>query len=239
MVASVVIISGGMDSTVLLAAAVNEWGPQQVSALSFDYGQRHRRELGFAQWQARHYEVPWHLVDLRSVNELIDTSALTDPGIEVPEGHYEDETMKITVVPNRNSMMLNIAIAHAVAEKAVDVRIGIHAGDHAVYPDCRPDFIAKLQSLAHIACEGFINPAFAVLAPFVMMTKADIAQLGDELKVDWTQTWSCYKGGDIHCGRCSTCLERIEAFGIAGVSDPTNYADVSLYEELVKEGKLQ
>jgi 7-cyano-7-deazaguanine synthase len=135
-------------------------------------------------------------------------------------------------------MMLNIAIAHAVSVGAVEVCIGVHAGDHAVYPDCRPDFIAQLNRLAHIACEGFINPDFLVLAPYVHLTKADIAKRGEALQVEWLDTWSCYKGGDIHCGRCSTCLERIEAFSLANVDDPTNYEDLRLYEELVSQGKL-
>lgn len=239
MVKAVVVVSGGMDSTTLLYDVCDGYDPEDVSALSFDYGQRHKKELMYAMASCETLGVQHHVVDLQSVTKLIKTSALTDPGTEVPEGHYEDATMRITVVPNRNAMMLNIAIAHAVSVGASVVFTGVHAGDHAVYPDCRPEFIEQMTKLARIANEGFIDKDFRIFAPFVTWTKAEIAEHGQRIGVDWNCTWTCYKGGDIHCGRCSTCLERIEAFSVAGVLDPVEYADLSYYNDLVKEGKLQ
>jgi 7-cyano-7-deazaguanine synthase len=232
----VVVLSGGMDSTTALYWALEEFG--DAEAISFNYGQRHKVELEYAQCTTVQLQVDHHIVDLSSVQQLIASSALTDPSSDVPEGHYEDETMKQTVVPNRNAMMLNIAIARAVAIKSTAVVTGIHAGDHAVYPDCRPEFVFALNQLVQVACEGFAQDNLRVLAPFVTSTKAQIAATGDQLGVNWENTWSCYKGGEAHCGRCSTCLERIEAFSIADVADPTTYKDLSLYYELHNKGAL-
>lgn len=220
---ALVVTSGGMDSTTAVYWAKERY--DSIETISFDYGQRHKKELAFAKDTARRLDVPWLVVDLMSINELIRTSALTNPNIDVPEGHYADETMKLTVVPNRNSMMLNIAAARAVSMGHAAIITGVHAGDHAVYPDCRPEFIQQLEVLLHVANEGFIDPDFAVSAPFINLTKAQIAQEGDTLGVPWDQTWTCYKGDEYHCGRCSTCVERIEAFHIAGVDDPTFYMD--------------
>ena len=235
----VVILSGGMDSTVALYTVLDSVGYRSVSAISINYDQRHKKELEYAAATCRRTSVPHYVVDLRSINELIQSSSLTNPNQDVPEGHYEEDSMKATVVPNRNAIMLNIAIGHAVSIGANRVVTGVHAGDHAVYPDCRPEFIDKLTELAHVANEGFIPIDFFVSAPFVHMSKADIAKIGDKLNVPWEDTWTCYKGGEIHCGRCSTCMERIEAFSIAEVNDPTHYEDLSLYEDLVEQGKLK
>lgn len=220
---AVVITSGGMDSTTAVYWAKHYFG--EIETMSFDYGQRHKKELEFAQRTADKLGHKHHLVDLTGVTDLISTSALTNPLIAVPDGHYEEETMKITVVPNRNAMMLNIAIARAVAIGAEAVVIGVHSGDHAIYPDCRVEFISLQEKTAQIANEGFIHPLFQLVAPFVHMTKANIASLGKELEVPWHETWTCYKGGEIHCGRCSTCVERLEAFHVAGVPDQTEYED--------------
>jgi 7-cyano-7-deazaguanine synthase len=152
---------------------------------------------------------------------------LTDHDRDVPDGHYAEETMKATVVPNRNMIMLSIAVGYAVTVEAGNgVWTGVHSGDHFIYPDCRPQFIQRVNETAKVANEGFMQwlPE-AITAPFLGSTKADICGLGAELGVDFRKTWSCYKGGVIHCGRCGTCVERKEAFRLSEVIDPTEYED--------------
>jgi 7-cyano-7-deazaguanine synthase len=223
----VAIVSGGMDSTVLAYDLAYSVKGENLTMLSVNYGQRHKKELAYAEATAVRLEAEWHCVDLTSVQSLLGGSALTDERIDVPHGHYAAETMKATVVPNRNAIMLSVATGVAVAKGAIAVATGVHAGDHAIYPDCRPEFIAAFEAMALIANEGFIHPDFVLAAPFVHKTKADIARLGNELGVPWELTWSCYEGGDVHCGLCSTCVERREAFDLADVTDPTTYADTT------------
>jgi 7-cyano-7-deazaguanine synthase len=152
----------------------------------------------------------------------------------VPDGHYAEDTMKATVVPNRNMMMLSIAGAVAIAEEAEFVATGTHAGDHFIYPDCRPEFIAAASAALLVGNTGFSSPGFrGIVAPFIHSTKADICATGDVLGVPWDATWSCYKGGAIHCGRCGTCVERAEAFDLAGVDDPTEYEDATFWRQAV------
>jgi len=230
---AVVITSGGMDSTTAVYWAQHYF--QDIEAMSFDYGQRHVKELACAAEIAEDLGIMHHIVDLKSIGDLIATSALTNLLVDVPEGHYAEDTMKITVVPNRNAMMINIAAARAVAIQATSVVIGVHAGDHAVYPDCREKFINAQEATLHIAMEKFIHPEFQLAAPFLHMTKANIASLGDELGVPWHKTWTCYKGGEIHCGRCSTCVERLEAFHIAGVAESTEYEDRNYWRQAVAD----
>jgi len=222
---SVVILSGGLDSTVALAKAVQESSYADVHALSFDYGQRHKKELEHAKAITDHYTVEHHIVDLTSITPLISNSSQTSEDIAVPHGHYAEENMKATVVPNRNMIMLSIAIGWAVNIDAAQVVFGVHAGDHDIYPDCRPEFVDKMDEIAAIANWHPVE----VYAPFRNMTKADIVAEGDELVVPWALTWSCYEGGEIHCGKCATCIERREAFYHALVDDPTIY-QVSLME---------
>lgn len=219
----VVIVSGGMDSVTLAHHLAHEG--HEIDLVSFYYGQRHKRELAYAERCAARLGVPQTTIMLDGLVGVLPGSALTDPTVDVPEGHYADETMKATVVPNRNMMMLSVAIAIAVARKADGVATGVHAGDHPIYPDCRPEFIRQMQAVARVANEGFCVPGFAVIAPFSYLTKTAIAALGDSLAVPWDQTWSCYKGSVRHCGRCGTCVERREAFALAGVTDPTDYEE--------------
>lgn len=213
---TILIYSGGLDSTVLLYRLRAEG--HEVRCLSVDYGQRHRRELGCAAEICRRAGVEHRVADLSSIRPLLGGSSQTDE-IAVPEGHYAEETMKLTVVPNRNMILLAVAIGWAVSLKYDAVAYAAHGGDHPVYPDCRPEFIAAMDAAAAL-CDWH---TVRVLSPFTGMTKAGIVRAGAALGVPFGRTWSCYKGGERHCGRCGTCVERREAFQRAGVADPTEY----------------
>jgi 7-cyano-7-deazaguanine synthase len=195
----------------------------RLTLLSVDYGQRHGKELLFAARTAAALGAVHHVADLRLAGQLLGGSALTSAAVPVPDGHYTDESMRAMVVPNRNALLLDLATGLAVSTGAGAVAYGAHAGDHAVYPDCRPEFVAAYQHMALTANAGFLPGGFTVLAPFIAMTKADIASLAARLGVPVDQTWSCYRGGDAHCGTCGTCTERREAFALAGINDPTAY----------------
>jgi 7-cyano-7-deazaguanine synthase len=220
---AVAIVSGGMDS-VTLAYDMATRG-YEMTLLSFDYGQRHKKELEFARLCAERLQANHHVVNLTSITALLTGSALTDPDVIVPHGHYEAETMKLTVVPNRNAMMLSVAYAVAVAQGAVAVGAGFHNGDSAIYPDCRPKFVNLFRRMEAAANEGFLAEDFRLYTPFIEVGKDMIVRLGESLDVPYEETWSCYEGGIVHCGRCGTCVERKEAFRDAGVLDPTQYAD--------------
>jgi 7-cyano-7-deazaguanine synthase len=217
---AIAIISGGMDS-VTLAYLLKSEG-YNLHLLSFNYGQRHKKELDFAGITAKDLRATHDIVDLSGVGSFLKGSALTDD-ITVPDGHYAEETMKITVVPNRNAIMLAIAYGVAVAEQAHIVATGVHAGDHFIYPDCRPEFIYAFNQMQRLAVAGFGHPELKLYAPFSQIGKHDIVTIGAKLEVPYQNTWSCYKGGEVHCGTCGTCVERREAFKLAGVDDPTIY----------------
>lgn len=223
--ARIAIVSGGMDSGTLLAALRAENPDDTLIAVSFNYGQRHSKELDYAPRLAWHYDAEHVLVDLTALRPLLGGSALTDDSIPVPHGHYAAPNMALTVVPNRNAIMLACATGIAVARGCVEVATGVHAGDHPIYPDCRPDFIDFMDKAMALATDGYAVPGFKITAPFVHMTKADIAALGHTLGVEYDLTWSCYEGGTLHCGECGTCVERHEAFVLAGLPDPTVYAN--------------
>ena len=219
---AIVIASGGLDSTVLaylLAARGAE-----LTFLSFDYGQRHRVELEHAADISTLLGFPQEIVDLSALGGLLVGSALTDREVAVPDGYYTEQSMRATVVPNRNSIMLDVAVAVAVARKADAVAFGAHAGDHAVYPDCRPEFVERYTRSACAANEGFLVEDFQILAPFVHVSKTDIVRIGSALGVPFERTWSCYRGDTVHCGTCGTCTERREAFEQNGIADPTSYS---------------
>ena len=200
---SICVLSGGMDSTTLLYHLLEKG--DEVKCISFDYGQRHKKELEYASKTCKKLNVDHKIVDLSNINELIQGSALTSPDIEVPEGHYEDKSMKITVVPNRNMMMLSIAGAHAVSQKADRIATAVHAGDHQIYCDCRPEFIDSFEG----ALQNGNYHKVDVYTPYLYWSKAQIAAEGLSLGIDYDEdTYSCYKGGEEPCGKCGTCVER-------------------------------
>lgn len=215
---TVAVFSGGLDSTVLLSSLLD--AGDEVVALSVDYGQRHRRELVHAQRIAGQLGIQWRLADLSGIAPLIAGSSQTSPEISVPHGHYAEESMKQTVVPNRNMIMLAVAAGWAISLRFDRVAYAAHTGDHTIYPDCRPEFVDSMRASFSLADWHKVD----LHTPFVSMSKAAIVSLGAELGVDFSATWSCYEGGDVHCGRCGTCFERREAFALAGVVDPTEYA---------------
>lgn len=226
---TVAIVSGGMDSVVLAHLLKSEG--HELTLMSFNYGQRHKKELEYAMMAANDLGANHVIVDLSHLTGLISSSSLTNSEIEVPDGHYAEQTMKQTVVPNRNAIMLNIAAGYAISVGARFIATAVHGGDHYIYPDCRPSFIKSVDLMLSIANEGFIDPYFRVLAPFLYADKTFIASEGARLGVDFTKTWSCYKGGEIHCGSCGTCFERREAMRDAGVPDPTLYLATPEYED--------
>lgn len=220
MSAAIVIVSGGLDS-VTLAHQLHTDG-HHLHLLAFDYGQRHKKEIEFARRCAQRLDAAFDVIDISPVGRLFTNSALTGD-IPVPHGHYAAPSMAITVVPNRNAIFLAIAYGVAVSEGATLVATGVHAGDHPIYPDCRPEFIASFDAMQRLAVEGHGAPGLRLHAPFVHLGKHDIVALGARLGVPFAQTWSCYEGGEIHCGACGTCVERKEAFALAGIADPTIY----------------
>lgn len=229
---TVVICSGGLDSVTLAHKVAQE---QTLDALiTFDYGQRHKKELDFARLCANDLGVKHHVIDISNVGKLLSGSALTDD-VAVPDGHYAEETMKITVVPNRNAIMLSIAYGVAASCGAERVAAAVHGGDHFIYPDCRPDFINAFETMQNYALDGVAQ--IKLYTPFVTISKAEIVSIGSKLNVSFEKTWSCYKGGEVHCGRCGTCVERIEAFVLAGVNDPTSYADKTFWQSAVEKAK--
>ena len=225
---SLVVHSGGMDSTVLLYQLLQ--AGDEVKALSINYGQRHSRELEAARALCAELGVEHRVADLSGLSDLLAGSALTSSDIEVPEGHYAEDNMKATVVPNRNMILLSVAAGWAISSKYDRIAYAAHSGDHAIYPDCRNEFAEASDGAIRLADWHEVS----LYRPFVDMTKADIVSLGAKLGVPFEKTWSCYKGQDLHCGRCGTCVERREAFYLAGVDDPTTYAeDAPTVQEMV------
>lgn len=213
----VVLCSGGMDSVAALYRAAREHTVAAV--LGFDYGSKHNhRELPFAREHAAKLGLRQETIALDFVNRLFASDLLKSGGV-VPEGHYAAENMKQTVVPFRNAMMLSIACGFAESAGAEALVIAAHTGDHTIYPDCREDFMGAMAEAMRLGTYAGVR----LLRPFIAMTKAQIALEGARLGVDFARTWSCYKGGAIHCGKCGTCVERREAFALAGLVDPTVY----------------
>jgi len=224
----ILIYSGGLDSTTLLYHLRADG--HHVAALSINYGQRHRWELVAAQRLCHALGVVHELVDLQVLRPLLAGSSQTDCTVPVPHGHYTDASMKATVVPNRNMLLLALAGAWAMSRKADAIAYAAHRGDHPVYPDCRPVFIAALREALTLADWHVVD----LITPFAHLDKTAIVQRGAALGVPFAQTWSCYDpqtdpvtARPVHCGRCGTDVERQEAFALAGIPDPTEYAYVA------------
>lgn len=214
----VIILSGGMDSTTLLYDLANKFGRESVYAVSFNYNQRHRVELREAKRSCKVLGINQKILNLKVLGSIAPSS-LTRADINVPEGHYESESMKQTVVPNRNMVMLSLATAYAIGIGAKKLYYGAHAGDHAIYPDCRKEFIDKMRDVILI-CDW--TPV-ELIAPYWNIDKGDIAIKGRQLGVNYKNTWTCYKGQKKACGKCGACQERLEAFKKSGYKDPIKY----------------
>lgn len=212
----VVIFSGGMNSFTVLNKAIREGF--DVHALTFNYGQRHVKEVEYAKNVCEDLSIPHKIVDISAINSIIAGSSLTDD-IDVPEGHYEADNMKQTVVPNRNMILLSLAIGYAVSLEATKVYYGAHSGDHAIYPDCRPEFVKKMQDVAAIANYEAID----IAVPYLNNDKIEILADGLKMGLDYSKTWTCYNGRELACGKCGACQERLEAFEKNNVTDPLTY----------------
>ena len=212
---SVIIVSGGMDSITLLYDHKDEI----AIGISFDYGSNHNaREIPFAKMHCERLGIKHITINLDFMHQYFKSSLL-DGAEAIPEGHYADDNMKSTVVPFRNGIMLSIAIGIAESNNLDQVFIANHGGDHTIYPDCRPEFINAIDAAATAGTYNNVK----VVAPYTKITKSDIARIGKKLGIDYTETWSCYKGGEVHCGKCGTCVERKEALAEAGIEDKTIY----------------
>ena len=212
-----IIVSGGMDSITLL----NEYKDEIAMAVTFDYGSNHaKKEIPMARLHCERLGIKHIVIPLAFIHEYFKSSLL-EGADAIPEGHYAAENMKSTVVPFRNGIMLAIACGIAESNGLKEVMIANHSGDHAIYPDCRTEFInAMSEAMRFGTYEGI-----SIIAPYSDITKTDIARHGKEIGLNYAETWSCYKGGEKHCGKCGTCVERKEALHDAGIDDPTEYED--------------
>lgn len=236
---TLVILSGGLDSTVLAHYVHNSSTLSLLGGVSVDYGQRHRHELLCAAKTCEQLNVPHFLIDLHAIRDLIHSSALTGD-TPVPHGHYAEESMRATVVPNRNMILISLAVAVGISLKATHVAYGAHAGDHTIYPDCRSEFACALARTIEL-CD-YSPPT--LLAPFIDITKADIVRKGIDMNIDFRSTWTCYEGVTLRtkrqpCGRCGTCVERLEAFARCNAEDPLEYRDREFWKTLGLKSHLQ
>jgi 7-cyano-7-deazaguanine synthase len=213
---AVVVYSGGMDSYTVLHNALN--AGLRVHAVSFNYGQKHSKELLVAKSVCEQLGISHKVVDISAINELIASSALTSD-MDIPEGHYEEPSMQQTVVPNRNMILLSLAVGYAVSIGASKVYYGAHSGDHAIYPDCRPEFVEKMNNVCAIAN----YEAVEIVTPYLHSSKIEILTDGLAMGLSYENTWTCYNGRERACGKCGACQERLEAFAENGVTDPLAY----------------
>ena len=212
---SIIVVSGGMDSVTLLYDKKDEI----AFGLSFDYGSNHNHnELPLAAMHCERLGIPHVVIPLGFMHQYFKSSLL-ESGESIPDGSYDEENMKSTVVPFRNGVMLAVAAGIAESNGLTKILIANHGGDHTIYPDCRPEFIAAMDAAVNVGTFANVH----VVAPYTNWSKADIAKRGEVLGLDYTETWSCYKGGDVHCGTCGTCVERKEALREAGIADNTKY----------------
>ncbi|MGR6873166.1 7-cyano-7-deazaguanine synthase QueC [Pseudomonas sp. HK3] len=213
---AVVIYSGGMDSFTLLNRVIKDG--YDVYALTFNYGQKHVKEVEVASTVCTLLNVPHKILDISPINQLMQSSSLVG-SIEVPEGHYEADNMKSTMVPNRNMILLSLAIGYAVDIEASKVYYGAHAGDHAIYPDCRPQFVHAMNDVAKIANYEPIS----IETPYLNSSKGEILKDGLSMNLTYENTWTCYNGREKACGKCGACVERLEAFADNDATDPVEY----------------
>ena len=216
---AVVIYSGGMDSFTILNRAIKEGF--EVYALTFDYGQKHKKEIRYAESVCQELGISHRIIDITAINQLLQSSSLTSDK-EIPEGHYEAANMKSTVVPNRNMILLSLAIGYAVDIDANRVYYGAHSGDHAIYPDCRPDFVHAMNRVAKLANYEPVD----IVTPYLNGDKIEILADGLKMGLDYGKTWTCYNGREKACGKCGSCVERLEAFDKNGAVDPLEYETV-------------
>ncbi len=214
---SIIVLSGGMDSVTLL----HDFRPRIALAVTFDYGSNHNaREIECARRQCAALGIQHLVIPLAFIGQYFESSLLSGADA-IPEGHYAADNMKSTVVPFRNGIMLAVAAGLAESRGLKHVLLANHGGDHTIYPDCRPEFVSSMSDA--IAAGTF--DGITLLAPYTDITKSDIAAIGKRIGVNYADTYSCYKGGEHHCGRCGTCVERKEAMREAGIDDPTVYDD--------------
>lgn len=214
---SAIIVSGGMDSITMLY----DYASDIALGISFDYGSNHNdKEIPLAKMHCERLRIKHITIPLHFMHEYFKSSLL-EGGEAIPEGHYADENMKSTVVPFRNGIMLAIAVGMAESNGLKKVYIANHGGDHTIYPDCRPEFIKAFND----ASVAGTFEGLTIEAPYTDITKAEIAAKGKQLEIDYSETWSCYKGGNVHCGKCGTCIERREALELAGIEDKTVYKE--------------
>ena len=211
----ILILSGGLDSTTLLY----DYQERIALAISFDYGSNHNaKEIPFARLHCERLGIKHLVIPLEFMGQYFRSSLLSGDEA-IPEGHYADENMKSTVVPFRNGIMLAIAAGMAESNDLQYIMMANHGGDHTIYPDCRPEFV---EAFGKATQAGTYN-GVRLLSPYCNMTKGEIAARGKALGIDYSETWSCYRGGEKHCGKCGTCVERREALAEAGITDTTEY----------------
>jgi 7-cyano-7-deazaguanine synthase len=213
---AVLILSGGMDSTTLLYDLINQG--YEVHSITFDYDQKHKKEIKCAEKTCKKLQIPHKIIDISIMNDIAPSS-LTRDRWEVPEGNYAEDSMKQTVVPNRNMVFLSLAASYAIGIDARNIFYAAHSGDHAIYPDCRPAFVSAMATTFHLCDWNDVS----LQTPYLYFSKGDIVKRGISLGVDYSLTWTCYKGGKFSCGKCGSCDERLAAFREAGVIDPIKY----------------
>lgn len=218
---AVIILSGGLDSSTLAYHLHSEG--YALTCISFDYGQKHIKELQSAAEIAKSLNAEHHIINLSYMNHFLQDSSLVNQELENPKEEYARDNMLITVVPNRNTMMLSLSWTIACARNAEILAFGPHKGDNYVYADCRPDYFTAMNLALRLGTIDSRHEDLRLVAPFINWTKTDIVNRGAELGVPFAKTWSCYDGRELHCGLCGTCRQRKQAFIDAGISDPTRY----------------
>ncbi len=219
---AVLILSGGADSSTL-GYWLKSQGYSQLICVTYDYGQRQSIEIEYAKKIAKNLDAEHHIVDIRFMKGFLKGSSLTDESVAVPHGEYTKENMQLTVVPNRNTILLSLAWAIACVEKADVLAYGAQCGDHYLYPDTRPDYFSAMNLALRLGTEDSRKDNLELIAPLLNKSKAEVIKLGVSLNVPFADTWSCYEGGEVHCGQCGACQNRKQGFIETNIVDPTIY----------------